>query len=1005
MVICLTNAAPAQTDEIGPGKSAVSMDHRCKESQLTIRKLVTLSRTACLLGLILIGMSIAVQCQTETVLHSFGGTVNDGFGPAGGLLVDASGNLFGTTAGGSTTLCDLGEVFGCGIVYELVKSSNGDTETILYSFGTTSPTGDGASPYAGLIADAAGNLYGTTTYGGSPNCLIDIGVDGCGTVFELVKTPTGYSESVLHTFTGLGDGANPYVSLTMDSSGNLYGTTYNGGACALGTVFELVKSSGGYTEKILYSFGCTPNDGSYPYGAVIADSAGNLYGTTESAGASEDGTVFELVNSGGEYTEKVLYNFSGTDGDMPVGGVIADLAGNLYGTTEGGGEYAAGTVFELTNSLGSYTENVLYSFKGPSDDDGQAPMASLVMDASGNLYGTARLGGTGCAPQGCGIVFELVNASGTYTEKIVHRFGAPGDGLDPSAPLVVDSAGNLYSVTGAGGAIVTCSCGTVFVINLTAIAPVATLSAISVTFGNQLVNMPSAPQSVTVTNTGSANLIFGSDAITISGANAADFSVNANTCTGATVAPEAACSVTITFSPSIVGSEIAALNFADNTSTTPQTVGLSGSGIMAPAVTISPTSLAFSSQPVGTMSASQTVSVTNRGGSQLNISSVTVSAGFTETNTCGPSLAVGVSCAINVAFAPTTLGLLNGTLSIVDNAPNSPQTATLTGTGTGPVANVSPSSVVFSNQIIGGTSEVETVSVSNTGNTDLTISSVAISGENAGDFAIVSSGTTCVSNSTIAPGSSCTVNMTFTPTACCWRGSTLAITDNSYNLRVSTQDVTLLGFGEDFGIAVASGTSPSATVTPGGTGTYSVSVSPEEGFNQAVTLACAGAPSEATCSVSPNSLLLNGNSSSAAMVTVTTTAASATRFLGWRNDDDQRSRTWLSWPAMWLMVGLLGLSPAIVKRLSRRHERLNRPQRWALLAAILTSGMMLVSCGAASSSLPRNPGTPPGSYTLTITGTSGALSHSTTLKLTVSENANVSGAEHSNTAVVVRPPL
>jgi uncharacterized repeat protein (TIGR03803 family) len=672
------------------------MDYRCEEFHSVIRNVGNVKHITCLLGLIVMGMSVAASCQTETVLHSFGNTPSDGFGPAGGVLVDTSGNLFGTTADGSTTLCDLAEVFGCGIVYELVKSSNGYTETALYSFGSNSSTSDGASPYAGLIMDAAGNLYGTTTYGGSPNCLIGLGVDGCGTVFELAKSSTGYTETVLYTFTGP-DGAYPYAGLTTDSSSNLYGTTYNGGACALGTVFELLKSSEGYTEKVLYSFGCTSNDGWYPYAGLIIDSAGNLYGTTESAGASGDGTVFELVNSAGDFTEKVLYNFSGADGNMPVGGVIFDLAGNLYGTTEEGGDYGNGSVFELANSQGSYTEQVLYSFKGPSDDDGQAPLTSLLMDASGNLYGTTRLGGTNCVSQGCGIVFELVNSSGTYTEKILHRFGAAGDGEDPASPLVIDSAGNLYGTTDAGGAIVTCGCGTVFVVNPTATAPVATLSAMSLTFSNQLINMSSAPQSVTVTNTGSANLIFDSDAVMISGGNAADFSINANTCTATSIAPEAACSVIITFSPSIVGDESAALNFADNTSKSPQTVGLWGNGITAPAATMSPASLVFPSQSVGTTSTGQAVSLTNRGGSQLNINSVIVSAGFAETNTCGPSLAAGGNCMINVVFAPTTLGSINGTLSIVDNAPNSPQTATLSGTGTGPAASVSPSLVVSNN--------------------------------------------------------------------------------------------------------------------------------------------------------------------------------------------------------------------------------------------------------------------------------------------------------------------
>ncbi len=954
---------------------------RCEGFAFMLRSVASVRCIPYLLGLILMGVPLPARSQTETVLYTFGSTPNDGFQPAGGLVIDSSGNLFGTTVSGSDTLCDLAEVYGCGIVYELVKSSNGYTEKVLYSFGSSSPTKDGASPQAGLIVDASGNLYGTTTfggYGGSPVCLVDIGVDGCGTVFELVNSSGVYTENLLYTFTGT-DGAYPYAGLTMDSSGNLYGTTYSGGACGLGTVFELTKSSGAYTEKVLYSFGCTSTDGWYPYAGLIMDSAGNLYGTAESEGASGYGMVFELVNSNGDYTERVLYNFTGTDGQMPTGNLIFDSLGNLYGTTQAGGEYGNGTVFELANSMGSYTEKVLYSFRGPSYGDGQTPVPGLVMDASGDLFGTTRLGGTDCVPQGCGIVFELANSSGTYTEKILHRFGAPGDGEVPAAPLVMDSAGNLYGTTDTGGATFG---GTVFTASPSATAPAAIVSALSLTFGNQPVTVTSPPQSVTVTNSGSANLIFGSDAVTVSGGNATDFAVSGNTCNGTAIAPGATCSVTIIFTPSIVGPESATLNFADNASTSPQTVTLSGTGLTAPPVTLSPSGLVFPLQSTGTTSTAQAVSLTNKGGSPLTITSITVyslSASFSETNTCGSSVAAGGSCMINVVFAPTAVGSLDGTLSVADNGPNSPQTASLTGTGAAPVASVSPISVAFGGQIIGKASGAETITVSNTGNADLTIFSVAISGANAGDFAIVSSGTTCVANDTLTAGSSCAVSVVFTPAASGTRSATLTITDDSYGQ--TNTNVALSGSGEDFGVAPASGTSSGATVTPGGTTRYTLNVSPEGGFNQTVNLSCAGAPSEATCSVSPNSVLLNGISVSTATVTVTTTAASATPFYGWRNEGDHRLRVQLYWP--WLPVGLLGLWVVIIEAALHRRWQMNPLLRRAMLATILASQTMLTSCGGGSSSPPQNPGTPVGSYTLTISGTSGNLSHSTMLTLAV----------------------
>lgn len=564
-------------------------------------------RLATLLVLFFTAFSVSVTAQTESVLYSFGSTPTDGFGPAGPLLIDGSGNLFGTTSEGSATPCDGGNVNGCGIVFELTKSSNGYSENVLYSFGSNSAITDGASPYAGLMSDAAGNLYGTTVWGGtlSAQCAgLDIGINGCGTVFELVKSPTGYTEKVIYSFTGL-DGANPYAGVTMDSAGNLYGTTYNGGSCSLGAVFELVKSSGSFAERTLHSFGCTSSDGWYPNGTLFIDAAGNLYGTAESAGdlpACGCGIVFELVNSSGNYAEKVLYSFTGPDGQIPSGGLISNSSGDLYGATQAGGAYGYGpvygsngygTVFELVNSSGNYTEKVLYSFKGPTGGDGQTPVGSLITDLSGNLYGTTREGGPECEPQGCGIVFELVNSSGAYTEKILHTFGAPGDGENPSAPLVADSVGNLYGTTSVGGT-GTCFCGTVFKVNPTAPAPDVTLSASSLTF-NQIFNTTSTPQSITITNSGSANLNFGPSGVALSGTNASEFTVSANSCSNATIAPNATCSASITFTPKQAATSAAILTFFDNAAESAQMVSLMGTatGITTTTVTSSSPSIPF----------------------------------------------------------------------------------------------------------------------------------------------------------------------------------------------------------------------------------------------------------------------------------------------------------------------------------------------------------------------------------------------------------------------------
>lgn len=959
---------------------------RCRFGVGSIPDLVAASF---LMLLLLLGTAVTGWCQTETVIHSFGSTPADGFGPAGGLLEDAAGNLYGTTSSGSQTPCDGNEVLGCGIVFELVKSSSGFTEKILYTFGTSSPVSDGVSPMAGVIMDGSGNLFGTTAYGGSFQCTLYLGSDGCGTVFELVKSSSGYTENVIYTFTGP-DGEYPEAGLIMDTSGNLFGTTSSGGACGLGTAFELVKSSGAYTEKVLYSFGCAPADGWNPYAGVIADATGTLYGAAESAGDLNAcggfgcGLVFELVNSSGEYSEKILYDFTGSDGELPSGNLIFDSAGNLYGTTQEGGADGDGTIFQLASSSSGYTESVLYSFRGPNENDGQNPIAGLIIDSSGNLYGTTQLGGSGCVPQGCGIVFELVNSAGAYSEKILHAFGAPGDGVNALAPLILDSAGNLYGTTSDGGSTI-CSCGAVFEINPSATAPAQVFSLLALAFNNQPLNVPSPPQTLTITNTGSANLIFASNALTVTGQNSPDFVLSSNTCSGKTVLPEASCSVTVIFTPSILGAEAATLTVVDNASAGPQNIGLSGIGVTPPAVMLSPSSLTFSSEAIGSASSSQVVTLANTGGGQLTISNISVSTGFGEAPTCGSTLAGGASCTISVQFVPDTTGPISGTLMIADNAANSPQTVALSGTGTGPVASVAPASLAFGGVIFDDTSSAQQVTISNIGNANLTISSLSILGANAEDFAIVSNGTTCMTNTTLMPQSSCAANVTYTPTASGMETSSLMIYDNSDNQTDGSQSVALSGSGEDFALQIASGSSPSATVIPGATASYSISIVPVSGFDQTVMLSCSGAPAEASCLVTPNSVFLSNGSASTATVTVTTTASGMASG-AWLKENNH------GWPVHpdWLtfsmtLAGCLGVVIFVGRAALRqqRHNEINQSLRRTIFAGILASATMLASCGSGNNSNLPNSGAQAGTYSITVKGTSGNLSQSMMLRLII----------------------
>ena len=311
-----------------------------------------------------------------------------------------------------------------------LRLAQAQTESVFFDFTTQD---QGAQPYAGLIADKKGNLYGQTNQGGIYNG---------GTVFKVSQAGT---EKVLHSFDpNGGDGGGPYGSLVMDSKGNLYGTTVGGGTRIppVGTVFKL---SPGGTETVLYSFGASSaTDGYEPRGALILDAEGNLYGTTELGGANGGGTVFKLSPSG---TETILYNFcaepSCADGNSPLGSLIMDKRGNLYGTTYNGGAHDQGTVFKLGAS-GSY--KVLHSFDSQSGDGAYPYYVDLIQDKSGNLYGTTSGGGTA----GGGTVFKITTGG---TEAVVYSFGSQsGDGSGPCGSLAMDASGNLYGTTNGGGA-------------------------------------------------------------------------------------------------------------------------------------------------------------------------------------------------------------------------------------------------------------------------------------------------------------------------------------------------------------------------------------------------------------------------------------------------------------------------------------------------------------------------------------------------------------------------
>lgn len=312
-------------------------------------------------------------------------------------------------------------------------------EKVLYSFNGVN---DGGSPRAGVIFDKAGNLYGEAG-------ICNIGEDsGWGDIFKLKPTEKAWQMKLLYSFTGGGDGGCP-TAVTLDSAGNLYGTTIVGGSPGPddGVVFSLTRSEH-WTENVYYEF-LGGNDGFSPAGPLFRDQAGNLYGTAEGGQYQGYGVVYELSpNANGSWTYTALHEFSGgSDGGNPFGGVVMDGGGNLYGmTSEGGSSCNCGVVYELSPNSGTWTETVLYSFAG-SPDGATPEFTEPTLDRSGNLYGTTGHGGK----NNDGTVFELKKSNGTWKEIVLHSFSG-SDGLNPATRVTLDSSGNLYGVTGAGGA-------------------------------------------------------------------------------------------------------------------------------------------------------------------------------------------------------------------------------------------------------------------------------------------------------------------------------------------------------------------------------------------------------------------------------------------------------------------------------------------------------------------------------------------------------------------------
>jgi uncharacterized repeat protein (TIGR03803 family) len=656
---------------------------------------------------------------------------------------------------------------------------------------------DGKNPSAGLVQGADGNLYGSTYTGGA---------NGSGAVFNI--TPSG----TLTTFYNFGgpDGGSPFGVLVQDINGTFYGTTYDGGVNNLGTVFKITPSG---MLTTMHSFGGP--DGANPWAGLTQGSDGNFYGTTEYGGTNKDGTVFTITPSG---TLTTLYSFcsqgglSCTDGAYPYARLVQGqgLDGNFYGTTEAGGAGSAcsggcGTVFSIT---AGGTLTTLHSFVGSPTDGAQPYAAQLVQGTDGNFYGITQFGGG----NGVGTVFNI-RPGGNLT--MLYSFCAQSnctDGTKPYAGLVQGTDGNFYGTAGGGGA--NGDWGTIF--QITPSGALTTLHSFDATDGNDpgegLVQDTNGTFYGTTFYGGANNegtvfsLSVGLGPFVepnpASGTVGAAVNILGTSLTGATSVTFNGTAATFTV---VSGSEITTTVPTGATTGTVQVVTPSGTlssniPFTVTVVTLMPTSLPFGNQLVGTTSTGQNVMLTNTGTTTVTISSIAITGidtgDFAQTNNCGSTVAAGGSCTIMATFTPLAGGNLTASISITDNAPASPQAVSLSGTGTGTAVKLTPTKLTFPTQLEGTSSAGMTVTLKNTGTVTLTIISVGLTGTDAGDF---SETNTC--GGSLGKGKSCTFSVVFNPTGIKTRRASLSITDNAPR---SPQTVVLTGMGTEVELAPSS---------------------------------------------------------------------------------------------------------------------------------------------------------------------------------------------------------
>ncbi len=743
----------------------------------------------------------------------------------------------------------------------------------------------------GIAADSSGDAFVTgLTY--STNfplsaTRLQATNEGAGDAFltEINTNLSGAASLIYSTYFG-GSGLDQGNGMALDSTGNVYVT---GVTTSLNGTLGFTRPAGAFQPQCDLD-AVSVCEGDAFVLKVTPGSATPTYFTYLGGSLADSGTAIAV-----DTADDVYVTGSTVSVDFPIFGAV-------FQPNYGGGN-ADAYVTEL-NPAGSALVYSTY-LGGSNTDTG----AGIAVDLNGDAY---------VAGQTCSLDFPLSNP-----EQPV-----PGGNCDAFISKVIPSGGVALSPAG-------------------------------LIFPNTLLSTTSLPETITLNNGSSAALSITS--ITITGLDANDFA-QTNTC-GTSVAALSQCTISVTFSPLATGTRTAQITVIDGSGT--QVADLTGTGGSTPIVSYSPTSLTYATQSVGVASPPQTITISNTGTAALTITSVTASGDFAvQSNNCTTALQATTppsTCHVTVTYTPTAAGPSVGSLTLTDNAPNSPQIILLTGTGALQASvSLSPTSLNFGPQVVGSTSAPQIITVTNTGTANLTFGAIIPS---------AGFGETNTCGGAVLPSAICTISVTFTPTALGSNTGALTINDSAPN---SPQLVTLSGGGSDFGVSVSPG---STTIVAGSNASVTVSVSSISGYNSPVALTCSGLPALSTCSASPSSVTPSSGSAATSTLTVTTTRRSAVPPGGLPR---------MQGPGISMRPWILLLAALLLFGFAAWSKRGSRPQwNWAVLVLTALWLASFAACGAGGNGYVNPTGTPAGTYTITVTGTSAGLTHSTTFSLTV----------------------